>query len=171
MVLSTSPSSSPSRLTPATHVPKNANPPTLEAKPERLPPSAGQPQSQPGPDSLKRKSRNSSGYAPPRTVTGARNSASARTAQTRQSKAKPVARIASRYTGERGRPSANTPNSISCHDTTTAIEQNPIVPTREFDHPMVTSSAERSATILNEATGSGRQKVKPAPENGVVIKI
>ena len=38
--------------------PKNANPPTLEAKPERPPPSAGQPQSQLDPDLLKRKSGN-----------------------------------------------------------------------------------------------------------------
>ena len=35
--------------------PKNANPPTLEPKPQRSPPSAGQPQSQLGPDSQKRK--------------------------------------------------------------------------------------------------------------------
>ena len=116
MVLSSSLSSSPSRLTQATRVHENVEPPNLDAKPDRAPPVASQQPSQQGPNSLKRKNENLGGCSPARTVNGARNSAYARIAQTRRSKGKPVAHIASRNTGGRGRPSANRPQQIHRRD-------------------------------------------------------
>ena len=105
-------------------------------KTKQAPSIASQPPSQRVRASLTRRCGNSSGHAPPKTVNGTRNSASARTAQTRLSKATPVARIASTYTSERARSSASTSHSIRRHDMTTAIEPHPIVPPREFGPPI-----------------------------------
>ena len=63
---------------------------------------------------VRSRSGNSGGYAPPRTVNGARNSASAKIAGAKPSRARPVARSALKNTGRHAEPSASEPLPVPC---------------------------------------------------------